>query len=399
MYESNEKNTSGNNNAIKAILGILLIALLAAGAFLLLGSSEDSNQLSSKANTKEAPTNTTEEKPNIDIADVTDSEISDEDLQTDGVKFVVKGFQFKSAGTVSSPEVLAGVEAATTATYAEFGTSGVTVDASDGPKAWEASVPRAVQALTLLTNGSIEVTDEATILTGRAASELEYQQIKGLLSLPEAGFPPLQDNVELIPAVPGEVKIVSKAGQVDITGVAPSQILADRLTEQSKQLWPNATVNFAVDETRVMNFGWARYQTLVGGLTVFGDYEAGSKNGTPYAILQSGLNFDTNSATLNAASQQKLTGLAPIMLSSINPITISGHTDITGNAQANLALSKARAASVAKALEAGTGGLLTPERFLTDGFGSDQPIGSNDTEEGKAANRRVEISISNPNAG
>jgi OmpA-OmpF porin, OOP family len=69
-------------------------------------------------------------------------------------------------------------------------------------------------------------------------------------------------------------------------------------------------------------------------------------------------------------------------------IEISGHTDNTGNEPHNMQLSDARAQSVANYLI--TNG-IDASRIIAKGFGSSKPIADNDTENGRAINRRVEI--------
>ncbi len=71
-------------------------------------------------------------------------------------------------------------------------------------------------------------------------------------------------------------------------------------------------------------------------------------------------------------------------------VDVNGHTDSTGDAQHNLRLSERRAASVANYLTAQG---IDPRRFSVVGFGESQPIASNATEAGRAANRRVEIHL------
>jgi len=71
-------------------------------------------------------------------------------------------------------------------------------------------------------------------------------------------------------------------------------------------------------------------------------------------------------------------------------VDVYGHTDSTGSDSYNMGLSERRARSVADYL-AGHG--VQPARIGTRGFGKTQPVASNDTEEGRAANRRVEIKI------
>ena len=69
-------------------------------------------------------------------------------------------------------------------------------------------------------------------------------------------------------------------------------------------------------------------------------------------------------------------------------VEVTGHTDNTGDADANMQLSVARANAVADFLNAnGVDGITS------SGYGSTQPVDTNDTEEGRQNNRRTEIII------
>jgi chemotaxis protein MotB len=70
-------------------------------------------------------------------------------------------------------------------------------------------------------------------------------------------------------------------------------------------------------------------------------------------------------------------------------LEIDGFTDSVGDAAHNLDLSKRRAQAVASVLASQFG--VESARLTVNGFGSAQPIASNDTPEGRAANRRVEF--------
>ena len=70
-------------------------------------------------------------------------------------------------------------------------------------------------------------------------------------------------------------------------------------------------------------------------------------------------------------------------------VRIEGHTDNTGPDATNLRLSQDRAAAIADYL---SGRGIEPDRLIVKGYGSTQPIVSNDTEEGRSQNRRIEIS-------
>ena len=69
-------------------------------------------------------------------------------------------------------------------------------------------------------------------------------------------------------------------------------------------------------------------------------------------------------------------------------IELIGHTDNIGSDESNLKLSKQRAESVAKYLMSKG---ISPARVSVEGYGSSSPVASNDTEEGRTKNRRVDI--------
>lgn len=71
-------------------------------------------------------------------------------------------------------------------------------------------------------------------------------------------------------------------------------------------------------------------------------------------------------------------------------VDIIGHTDSKGSKEYNQRLSESRAKSVANYLEKHA---VTPQRVLADGMGEEHPVASNETREGRAQNRRVEIKL------
>jgi outer membrane protein OmpA-like peptidoglycan-associated protein len=101
--------------------------------------------------------------------------------------------------------------------------------------------------------------------------------------------------------------------------------------------------------------------------------------------------FGFDSSKLNPDFNPVLDKLAQT-LSEYNKtvIQVAGHTDSTGSHAYNMKLSEDRAASVKTYL---TGRGVPSNRLVTVGAGPDHPIASNDTEEGRAQNRRVEITI------
>ena len=72
------------------------------------------------------------------------------------------------------------------------------------------------------------------------------------------------------------------------------------------------------------------------------------------------------------------------------PVLITGHTDTVGNSTANLALSNKRAEAVKQYL---IGRNINATRLSTTGKGDSDPIDSNDNEEGRTRNRRIEFTL------
>lgn len=103
------------------------------------------------------------------------------------------------------------------------------------------------------------------------------------------------------------------------------------------------------------------------------------------------LNFDSGSAAITAESQVEVVNLAAILkaYTGVN-IIIEGYTDNTGDANANNQLSLMRAQSVKARLVAEG---ISEDRIKTEGYGSTNPVGNNDTEEGRSANRRIEVRV------
>ncbi len=104
------------------------------------------------------------------------------------------------------------------------------------------------------------------------------------------------------------------------------------------------------------------------------------------------LKFDTDKANLKPAGVEQLAHISGILRDyPENRISIMGHTDSTGSEAYNLRLSQARADTVkVTLLQQG----VAPRSILSaTGYGESQPVASNASPEGRAQNRRVELSI------
>lgn len=109
------------------------------------------------------------------------------------------------------------------------------------------------------------------------------------------------------------------------------------------------------------------------------------------AITLKNVQFNSNSFNLLPVSKIELDKLVEILKDdSTVHIQVNGHTDNIGNAEANATLSKNRALSVAQYL---VNQGIEANRILYKGLGDSKPIADNNTEEGRAKNRRTEIVV------
>ena len=103
------------------------------------------------------------------------------------------------------------------------------------------------------------------------------------------------------------------------------------------------------------------------------------------------LQFVSGKSIIKSVSYSSLQNLAKILKE--NPsfkLKIAGHTDSVGSESSNLTLSKSRATAVK--LYLGQYG-ISADRFIIEAYGETQPVGDNNTAEGRQQNRRVEMEI------
>lgn len=105
------------------------------------------------------------------------------------------------------------------------------------------------------------------------------------------------------------------------------------------------------------------------------------------------LSFGFDTATLNAATDARLTALAVFLsMDSATRVDLIGHTDATGPESWNQALSVKRAETASTFLQ-NEG--VSSARITTSGQGESSPVASNDTRQGRAQNRRVDVVLHN----
>jgi OOP family OmpA-OmpF porin len=114
-------------------------------------------------------------------------------------------------------------------------------------------------------------------------------------------------------------------------------------------------------------------------------------------VAEGKINFEPGSATIDSSALSTMDKIADILQKCGDiALEVQGYTDSQGREEMNLALSQSRAQSVLNELRARR--VLTAS-FIAKGFGEESPVASNDTEDGREANRRIEFRLIRPDAG
>ncbi|MEO7057170.1 MAG: OmpA family protein [Caldimonas sp.] len=109
------------------------------------------------------------------------------------------------------------------------------------------------------------------------------------------------------------------------------------------------------------------------------------------AMASRTIEFEPGNSSLTASGRQTLELLAPLLLRlGGRSFEVTGHTDGVGSRPQNIALSAARADAV-KTFLVGKG--IAADKISTSGAGPDRPLAANDTPDGRARNRRIELRV------
>jgi outer membrane protein OmpA-like peptidoglycan-associated protein len=156
-----------------------------------------------------------------------------------------------------------------------------------------------------------------------------------------------------------------------VIGGATGAVIGDYMDKQAEEIEQIEGADVAKVETETEDG-----ETITSGYTV---------------TFDSGILFDFGKYSLTDASRIELQKMADVFKKYPDTdIEIDGHTDNVGSERSNQRLSERRAASVADYL-ADLG--IDRSRMITMGFGETRPVATNDTDAGRAENRRVEVVI------
>lgn len=200
-----------------------------------------------------------------------------------------------------------------------------------------------------------------------------------------AGKPATLSGLEIVRNY--EAAITKIGGTIsNIVTTGPGPFVNGKIVKDGKEVWvqvtPRGGSNYywlTVVEKKAMD------QHVVADAAAFGNDLAAAGHASVYGIY-----FDTGKSELKAESAPALDEVGKLLAASpALKLWVVGHTDWVGKLEDNMALSQARADAVVKALTTTHG--VAASRLRAFGSGPLAPVASNESEDGRAKNRRVEL--------
>ena len=218
-----------------------------------------------------------------------------------------------------------------------------------------ATKDKLIAALKAALGGGVNLIDKIDIAGG--ASAPDFAGLGALLKA-AADVPDFRFTVE--------------GDTLTLTGTAPTEEVKAAVEAAARAGWPNVTI--------------------VNNITITGaPVSCDNLQATVDADLAVPLKFQTGSDKLSADGVAQLSNVVPDLKACPDAkLTVIGHTDNTGTDAINTPLSEARAKSVTAYLVSQG---IAADAITSMGEGSSNPVASNDTEAGRAQNRRTEITV------
>ena len=158
-----------------------------------------------------------------------------------------------------------------------------------------------------------------------------------------------------------------------------------KLSRDGKEVWVEVMTEFTGKYALIIVEKKAMAQDIVANAEAFSNDLKTTGHSAVYGIY-----FDTGKSDMKPESEQAIAEIAKLLKNDVSlKLYVVGHTDNVGGLETNMKLSQDRADAVVQALLRNGG--IAASRLKSYGDGPFAPVASNDTEEGKAKNRRVEL--------
>ncbi len=297
---------------------------------------------------------------------------------------------FRLSGTVPNQETADALMASAELSYAPFTTYDLVVDESLPAAPWLASAPATIGLLPTITDGTLRYVDGEVELLARSPNDQYLAFLVGALDQ-LTGLPVNVAETTITELVPPEFVATYADGELTLAGQVPSEDIVAILAGGAGQVYgeDNIKNELTIDDGTYTSFWMYSMPGAFGLMASFEDYELRVIDGEFSGRMQGGANFAVDSTEVSPALAELLNVGVAIMSRDLSiSMTVEGHTDSSGSETHNLALSEGRANSVVDYFVAAG---IDPARMTALGLGESQPLASNDTDEGKARNRRVEF--------
>lgn len=222
--------------------------------------------------------------------------------------------------------------------------------------------------------------DAYKFMVGKGKPAQVEGQYTNIRYQPPAGLATKPSTLQVLRNVENAVKQIG--GTVVATDSSKETM---KLTKDDKELWVEVWADHTGQYILTIVEKAAMAQEIVASANAFAD---GLK--TTGHIAVEGIYFETGKSVLKPESSAAIAEVAKLMKGNATlKLYVVGHTDNVGALEGNMKLSQDRAQSVVQALVKSNG--LEAVRLKAYGSGPYSPVASNDTEEGRAKNRRVEL--------
>jgi OOP family OmpA-OmpF porin len=222
--------------------------------------------------------------------------------------------------------------------------------------------------------------DAYGFMVGKGKPAQVEGQFTNIRYQPPAGLASKPSTLQVLRNVENAIK---KVGGTVVATDSSKETL--KLTKDGKELWIEVWADYTGKYILTIVEKEAMTQQLSANADAFAD---GLR--TTGHIAVDGILFDTGKTTLKPESEQAIAEVAKLLQADAGlKIYVVGHTDNAGALAGNMQLSQGRAQSVVTALTKTHG--IAAARLKAFGAGPYAPVASNDSEEGRAKNRRVEL--------
>lgn len=324
------------------------------------------------------------------ISEATDDAVAHVDARLEGGRLTLRG-------VIPDAEAAARVAAVADLIYAPLLDNQLEVNPEASPASWVPGLADVIAVLPIVGTSGLTVEGEQAAVFGYAPTEERLAQLQGALGQALGPDVELTSEVEVTGLAPPTIAAdVPGNGIVTVSGTVPNESIAEFAIGLAMESYgaDNVVNQLEVDPSVDTTFSLYRLPLVFPAFEPFPVWHVEIVDNVISGQLLSGASFPSGSAELTPELLQLMPVGAGILTR--NPtlvMTVEGHTDDIGSAASNQELSEARAQS-AKEWFVGAG--IAEQRVFAVGYGETQPIADNETEEGRAQNRRIIFRLGPP---